>query len=163
MTSPAVLQIIYSNMKKPADNTRYSNCRAYRNVDPIVILDDLNKKLELHGRKVKADRKICNYCLFLFCACIAFFISCAYLSKKCYSQEANVNLNSCKISYIMLSLGSLSFIVCIVICCCCNADTPCCLKNYNRYCLGLSLPANTTPDNTKRDSISESMEADNNI
>ena len=146
MTSPAVLQIIYSNMKKPADNTRYCDCRANSNADPIEILDNLNKKLELHGRMVKADRKICNYSFFLCCACIAFFISCAYLSKKCYSQEANVNLNSCKISYIMLSLGSLSFIVVIVICCCCNAYTPCCLKNYNRCCLGLSLPAKTTTE-----------------
>ncbi len=155
MTSPAVLQIIYSNSTKPADNTRYCD----RREDPIKILGDLNKKLELYEITVKADRKICNYSYFLCCACFAFFISCAYLSKKCYSQKANVNLNSCKISYIMLSLGSLSFIVWMVICCCCNTTTPCCLKNYIRCCLGLSLPANTTQDSSKRDS----MEADNNI
>lgn len=159
MTSPAVLQIIYSNRTKPADNTRYCD----RNADPIVILDDLNKNLELYRITLDADSRICNYCYFLCCACIAFFISCAYLSDKCYSQKANVNLNSCKISYIMLSLGSLSFIICIVITCCCNANTPCCLKNYIRCCLGLSLPSKTTPDNSKRDPIGESMEADNSI
>ncbi len=67
-------------------------------------------------------------------------------SHKCYLHQ-NENLNSCNISYIMLSFGALFFIICLIIQISCNPCHPLCRHTFIKCCMG--LPSKITPDNSK--------------
>jgi len=67
-------------------------------------------------------------------------------SHKCYLQQ-NENLNSCNISYVMLSFGALFFIICLIIQISCNPYNPLCSHTLIKCCMG--LPSKITSDNIK--------------